>query len=176
MTPIERSGLMDFPAAIAPLEAAIGDPHAGLPEEVFLFVSRIAPLINVDLLIQDDAGRTLLTWRDDEFLGPGWHIPGGIIRYKETSAARIRACALQELGAEVSFDATPLLVLESIQPHRNRGHFISLLHRCRLLTPPDENLRAHESRLLAAGAWRWHQGPPPDLLEVHAPYTPFFRC
>ena len=167
---------MNFPAAIAPLEAAIGDPHTGLPEEVFLFASRITPLINVDLLIQDDGGRTLLTWRDDEFFGHGWHIPGGIIRYKETAAERIQACALQELGAQVSFEAAPLLVLETIRPHRSRGHFISLLYRCRLGAPPREDLRAADSHPPAAGAWRWHPGPPPDLLEVHAPYARFFRC
>jgi colanic acid biosynthesis protein WcaH len=34
-------------------------------------------------------GRTLLTWRDDESFGAGWHVPGGIIRYKETAADRI---------------------------------------------------------------------------------------
>lgn len=167
---------MNFPAAIAPLEAALGDPRQGLPEEVFLFASRITPLINVDLLIQDDAGRTLLTWRDDEFFGQGWHIPGGIIRYKETAAERIRACALQELGAEVSFDAAPLLVLETIRPHRSRGHFISLLYRCRLRTPPEENLRADGSHPPPPGAWRWHRGSPPDLLEVQAPYARFLRC
>ncbi|MCU1337571.1 MAG: hypothetical protein JWO19_3152 [Bryobacterales bacterium] len=167
---------MDFPATIAPLESAIGDPHQGLPEEVFLFASRITPLINVDLLIQDDAGRTLLTWRGDEFFGQGWHIPGGIIRYKETAADRIRACALQELGADVSFDPAPLLVLETIRPHRSRGHFISLLYRCRLQTPLNETLRADHSHPPAPGAWRWHQGSPPDLLEVHAPYAQFFRC
>ena len=34
------------------------DPTAGLPEDLFLFISRITPLVNVDLLIQDDAHRT----------------------------------------------------------------------------------------------------------------------
>ena len=69
-------------AMIAALEAEIGDPRHGLPEEVFRLVSRLTALINVDLLIQDEGRRTLLTWRDDEFYGAGWHIPGGIIRYK----------------------------------------------------------------------------------------------
>jgi ADP-ribose pyrophosphatase YjhB (NUDIX family) len=167
---------MNFPAAIAPLEAAIGDPRKSLPEEVFLFASRITPLINVDLLIQDHSGRILLTWRDDEFFGQGWHIPGGIIRYKESASQRIRACALQELGAEVSFNPAPLLVLETITPQRSRGHFISLLYRCRLLTPPGEDLRAADSQPPSAGAWRWHQDCPPDLLKVQAPYAPFFKC
>jgi ADP-ribose pyrophosphatase YjhB (NUDIX family) len=167
---------MTLRASVSALESALGDPRQGLPEDAFRFVSRITPLINVDLLIQDDGGRTLLTWRDDEYFGQGWHIPGGVIRYKETFAARIRACALQELGAEVSFEPSPLLVLETIRSHRNRGHFISLLYRCRLGTPPAENLRAADSYPPKGGAWRWHQGSPPDLLEVHAPYEQFFRC
>src|SRR5262245_58107346 len=93
---------------IATLESTLGDPRLGLPEDLFLFVSRLVPLINVDLLIQDGHGGTLLTWRDDEFFGSGWHVPGGIIRYKEAAADRIRACAREELGAEVSFEAVPL--------------------------------------------------------------------
>jgi ADP-ribose pyrophosphatase YjhB (NUDIX family) len=108
---------------------------------VFRFVSRVTPLINVDLLIQDDRSRTLLTWRDDEFFGAGWHVPGGIIRYKESAADRIHACAREELSAEVSAEAAPLLVSESIVEQR-RGHHISLLFRCRLLSPPDEARRA----------------------------------
>lgn len=162
--------------AVQILESAIGNPHQGLPEEVFLFLSRITPLVNVDLLIQDDAGRTLLTWRDDEFFGQGWHIPGGVIRYKQTAAECVAACARRELGAEVSFDAAPLLVQETISAQRTRGHFISLLYRCRLESTPDARLRAAETEAPGAGAWRWHREPPPDLLQVHAPYARFFQC
>ena len=45
---------MDDPLrrCIETLETAIGDPKRGLPENVFLFTSRITPLIAVDLLIQ----------------------------------------------------------------------------------------------------------------------------
>src|SRR5712691_7460393 len=135
----------DITSLVASLHDAIPDPRAGLPEEVFLFVSRITPLVNVDLLIQDDAGRTLLTWRDDESFGQGWHVPGGIIRYKQTTAESIRDCARRELDAEVTFDAEPLLVSDTIRPCRNRGHFVSLLYRCRLMTPPEPSRRA-ESR------------------------------
>lgn len=54
----------------------IPNAKQGLPQEVFYFVSELTPLINVDLLIKDKSGRTLLTWRDDKFYGPAWHIPG----------------------------------------------------------------------------------------------------
>ena len=169
---------MDLEATIAPLEAAIGDPRQGLAEEVFLFTSRITPLINVDLLIQDDARRTLLTWRDDESFGQGWHIPGGIIRYQQTTADSIQSCARRELGADVTFDAEPLLLSETIRPCRDRGHFISLLYRCRLATPPDPALRSesHSGANPLAGAWRWHQTCPPDLLPAQTQYARFFAC
>ena len=164
---------MNLHAALATIESVIGDPHQGLPEDVFLLVSRITPLVNVDLLIQDDGGRTLLTWRDDEFFGTGWHVPGGIIRYKDMAANRIQACALEELGANVVCDAAPLLVAESIQSQRNRGHLVSLLYRCRLLTPLDQNLRARSSPP-NPGQWEWHEGCPPDLLPVQTQYRRFF--
>jgi ADP-ribose pyrophosphatase YjhB (NUDIX family) len=164
---------VDLRELIATLESAVGDPRGGLPPDVFLFVSRLVPLINVDLLIQDDFGRTLLTWRDDEFFEAGWHIPGGIIRYKEAAVDRVRACAREELGAGISFDPVPLLVSETVLAQDSRGHFISLLFRCRLLSAPDEARRA-VSEQPRAGQWRWHDRCPPDLLAVQRPYTRFF--
>lgn len=42
-------------------------------------------MVNVDLLIKNvSSNETLLTWREDEYYGPGWHVPGGIVRFKET--------------------------------------------------------------------------------------------
>ena len=154
------------------LEAAVGDPRRGLPEDIFRFVSRVTPLINVDLLIQDDRARTLLTWRDDEFFGPGWHIPGGIIRYKESSAERVGLCAREELGAEVSSEPAPLFVFEDIGRQETRGHHVSLLYRCRLVTPLDEARRAAAPP--RPGQWRWHAWAPPDLIEEQRPYARFF--
>jgi ADP-ribose pyrophosphatase YjhB (NUDIX family) len=165
---------MHLSAAISILESALGDPREGLPSDVFLFVSRITPLINVDLLIQDERGHTLLTWRDDEFFGAGWHIPGGIIRYKETFADRLRACAREELGVDVSFEPAPLLVSETIRAQKSRGHFVSLLYRCGLLSPLDAARRAGP-HAPANGEWRWHDGCPPDLLDVQRHYAPLFH-
>jgi ADP-ribose pyrophosphatase YjhB (NUDIX family) len=161
---------MNIAAAIASLELAVGDARQGLPEDIFLLVGRLAPLINVDLLIKDNVGRTLLTWRDDEFFGTGWHIPGGIIRYKETTVDRIRACARTELGAEVEFDEVPILISECIRDRRDRAHFVSLLYRCFLRTAPKESLRAAQNPP-ARGEWLWHDHCPPDLLGAHAHYA-----
>ncbi len=163
---------MNAHACIAILESSLVDPGDGLPLDVFHFVSRITPLINVDLLIKDVRGRTLLTWREDEFFGGGWHVPGGIIRYKETRADRIHACAREELGAVVSFEPVPVAISEFIREHRTRGQFISLLYRCRLESPPDAARRAADGPA-HAGQWRWHEGVPPDLLEAHRVYARF---
>lgn len=159
------------------LEALVPDPARGLPEEVFLFISRMTPLVNVDLLIEDDADRVLLTWRDDGYSPPGWHLPGGIIRFKERAEARIRAVARLELNVDVDFDPAPLAVHELIDNRptfRERGHFISFLHRCRLLGPLNAERRfcpGHPSR----NAWMWHESYPESMIPVHGIYRSFFK-
>jgi len=150
------------------------DPLADrLPEELFLFVSRITPLVNVDLLIQDDRRRTLLTWRYDRFYGPGWHVPGGIIRFKETAADRIRIVAEDELGAVVEFDSTPILVQENLHASRQeRGHFVSLLYRCRLTSELGGHLRFSRGTPLP-DQWQWHEHCPDDLISDQQAYAAF---
>lgn len=168
MTPTEA----DIAQAIATLRAAIATPSEGLPEEIFLFASSITPLVNVDLLIRDEAGRTLLTWRHDAFYGPGWHVPGGIVRFKEDFTTRIAAVAARELGAEVDFAAPPLAIHEIFNRRRDvRGHFVSLLYACTLTTPPDET-RRFDPAAPRPGDWAWHCGAPPDLIAQHEIYRP----
>lgn len=155
------------------LESHVPDPRRGLPEAVFRFVTRLTPMVNVDLLVQHPERGTLLTWRDDGDHDRGWHVPGGIIRYKETSVDRIRAVARSELRAEVTFDERPLAVHELISPTlATRGHFISLLFRCSLASPLDE-ARAFDPQRPGADAWAWHRQAPADLIPVHGIYRPW---
>jgi ADP-ribose pyrophosphatase YjhB (NUDIX family) len=165
----------DVAPSINGLRSHIADPRSGLPEEIFLFVSSVTPLVNVDLLIKDDGGHTLLTWREDAFYGPGWHLPGGVIRFQESAADRIRAVARQELGVEVESGPAPAAVHEMIDAERReRGHSIALLYRCRLLTLPDEARRA-SSPQPAPGQWAWHEGCPANLIREHREYQRFFH-
>jgi ADP-ribose pyrophosphatase YjhB (NUDIX family) len=165
----------EISSALASLGDAVPAPRAGLPEELFLFVSSITPLVNVDLLIQDDAGQTLLTWREDDFYGPGWHVPGGVIRFQETAAERIQAVARQELEVEVEPDSAPVAVHEMIDSgRRERGHSIALLYRCRLLGPLSEARRATSSPP-RPGQWAWHQICPDNLLAEHRVYRQFLH-
>lgn len=156
------------------LEVFVQDPTNGLPEDIFLLISRLTPLVNVDLLIRNDQGQTLLTWRDDGHYPPSWHIPGGIIRFKETFAQRIHAVAALELGARVTFAELPLVVNQLIDPREKiRGHFVSFLYQCSLVTPPDPGMEfRHETP--KAGEWAWHSRCPENLLAVHKIYRSFF--
>lgn len=160
--------------AFAAIDAWVTKPEGGLPEELFLFFSRFMPLVNVDLLIQDERGRTLLTWREDEFYGAGWHVPGGIIRYKETAEERIRETVRRELGADVTFDPEPIAVEQWMEPkRRERGHFISLVYRCRLAGAPDEALHFVQGTP-RRDQWAWHEGCPADLIPAQIAYRRFF--
>lgn len=157
------------------IESRISAQTGDMPEEVFLFVSRITPLINVDLLIQDAAGRTLLTWRSDRFFGPGWHVPGGIIRYKEMAADRIRMVAKQELCAAVEFGPFPIYVHESTIPERrDRGHFISLLYKCRLTSELDQR-RRYTPDAPVPDQWLWHERCPENLIPEQRAYAAYMN-
>jgi ADP-ribose pyrophosphatase YjhB (NUDIX family) len=158
--------------AIRDLERHIGDPHHGLPEELFLFLSKITPLVNVDLLIRDERHRTLMTWREDVLYGAGWHLPGGIIRIGETAADRVRQVARRELNADVEFEGTPLVLTESIDPASPaRRHMIALLFRCRITGGLDECHHSPAGRPLA-GEWRWQDDCPADIIPAQQMYIP----
>ena len=159
---------------IPELESLIPEPQKGLPEPVFLLISRLTPLLGVDLLIQDSGGRTLLTWRDDKSYGPGWHVPGGILRFRESAENRIREVARLELGAQVEFDPAPILIHESIRHNtRNRAHIVSMLYRCRLVTPPEASLR-FDPTVLRPGQWQWHKSCPENLIREQKTYECYF--
>jgi colanic acid biosynthesis protein WcaH len=95
-----------------------------------------------------------------------------VIRYKEHAVERVVKCAETEVGAGVTFDPVAITVVETIQEARNRGHFISLLYRCRLTGEPDATMRAGD--VPERGQWRWFDGAPDNLLKVQDVYRQFF--
>lgn len=155
------------------LEASVGNAERGLGTELFLLISRLMPVVNVDLLVKDGQNRTLLTWRDDEVYGAGWHIPGGVIRFRETAVHRVREVARIELGTEVTFDPEPIYISEVINSECDaRGHSVSLLYRCTLAGAPADSLEYRGGRPVA-GQWKWHARCPPDLIPAQRDYERF---
>jgi colanic acid biosynthesis protein WcaH len=130
-------------------------------------------MVNVDLLIKDEKGRTLLAWRDDPYCGKGWHIPGGIIRFKETFEQRVQKVAQTEIGIDsIKFDSTPIDLNQIIIPHYQiRGHFISILYKCFLsgtFRPHNNGLRHDQPGFLS-----WHDGCPENLIPYHSIYRKY---
>jgi colanic acid biosynthesis protein WcaH len=159
--------------AIRCLLDSVPDRFTGLPQNIFYFVSQLTPLVNVDLLIKNNSGQTLLTWREDDYYGPAWHLPGGIVRFKETFDKRLYAVALQELRASIEFNPVPLTVQQKIHPHRDvRGHFISVLFSCRLTSDPDPKKR-YLNDMPKSGQWSWHDSAPKNLLSVHESFRQY---
>ncbi|MBU2540191.1 NUDIX hydrolase [Patescibacteria group bacterium] len=161
---------MDIRKAIKFLEKKIKNPSVGLPEEVFLFISKITPMINVDLLIKDEKGRTLLSWRDDKYQ-KGWHVPGGIIRFKEKAETRILKVAKQEIGAKIKFDHTPIAIYQLMAKQDTRGHFIYLLYKCFLSSRFPLKNRGLSSK--DPGYLKWHDTCPSNLLKVQKIYRKY---
>lgn len=152
------------------------NPEQGLGEELFLQISSLVPIINVDILVYNENGQFLLTKRDDSHCGKGWHIPGGCIRFKETCEDRIRKVALKELGImELIIDKDPIKVFEIIEhekrPIKNqneRAHFITLVYKCHV----DSSYQIDNKNLTEqdAGFIKWFDKLPKDLLPIQSCY------
>ena len=147
------------------------NPDVGLPEDLFNCVTRMTPIMNVDLLLRDSNNRLLLAWRDDEFSGQGWHIPGGIVRFNETLHYRVKKVAEIELGiieGEFSFNPDPIAYNEVFLHRETRSHFFSILYNCTL----DNGYEPCNSGLSKtdAGYLQWHDKCPDNMVKVHGMY------
>ena len=157
------------------LEKKIKEPKKGLPEEIFLLISRISPLIKLDLLIKNKKNQILLTWRQKGQVYPeGWHIPGGIIRYKEKFTDRLKKVAKNELNCKIKFSDNPIAVNQIFLNQKNRGHFISLLFNCKLVTNPSRKLE-YVKGIPNIGEWKWHTRCPKELIIPHKLYKKYFK-
>jgi ADP-ribose pyrophosphatase YjhB (NUDIX family) len=157
----------DLDALLASARKQVADPSRGLPDPVFRFVLQVTPMINVDLLVRNEKGEHLLSWREDAY-DKGWHVPGGIIRFNEPIPARIAAVAREELTASVSHADQPQHMHQFF--HR-RGHFISLLFLCRLASPVSDPALLHTGGTPRHGQLRWIAGVPRDIYKVHSAYA-----
>lgn len=163
--------------SLSNLRSQLENVEQALPEELFQFVSSVTPLVNVDLLIQDSPigkQRTLLTWREDDFYR-GWHLPGGILRFKEDFASRLNLVAKHELQSSIKSTSSIVEVNEKINPSRDiRGHFISILFRVTLTEEPPLHFHCEHLEMPRHGQWAWHHTVPKDLLLQHEVYRKYF--
>ncbi len=161
--------------AVRLLRNAELDARNGLNEELFLMISALTPIPNVDLLVVNEKNQLLLSRRNDPFFDKSWHIPGGCIRYGEELETRIQQTAMRELGSRVEFDREPIAVRNVLRKDnpdllhpRERGHHIAILYRCRLPEnyEPDNTGRSENDN----GYLKWFDRLPQDLLEIQHIY------
>lgn len=160
--------------SIQKIEDYVQDPKKGLPDSIFYLVGRLTPFINVDLLIQHPEHGVLLTWRDDLYSGSGWHIPGGIIRFREKMTDRVKEVARLELGASLQSIIGPIDVNEIIAPdQKDRSHFLSLLFSCELTEETYAML--YQKHLNYPKEIAFFRGCPDDILHWHKIYAKYIN-
>ena len=153
----------------------------GLGEELFMAVSTLVPIVNVDLLVYNSKGQFLLTWRDDPHCGIGWHVPGGCIRFKETFEQRIRKVAKNELSLTgFAFDKEPVKVFEIIDNNRReidnqneRAHFVALAYKC--YAPDTYEIDNQGKKEGDVGYIKWFDRLPDDFLSIQSCYKEILR-
>lgn len=157
--------------AVAILRQAKINSDDGMPTDLFLLVSSLVPLPNVDLLVVNRKNQLLLSRRNDQFYSKSWHIPGGCMRFNENFEKRIQETAKRELGCTVTFDENPLAVRNVIRgsngtlPHpRERGHNVAILFRCYL--PDDYQIDNGGRTEDDDGYLKWFDRLPEDFLEI----------
>ncbi len=161
--------------AVELLRNAAIDPKQGLPQPLFLLVSSLVPLPNVDLLVINEKNQILLARRNDPFFQKSWHIPGGCMRYGEEFDTRIQETARKELGCEVCYDRNPVAVRNVIRgPNpsqaypRERGHNVAILFRCRL--PGEHWIDNHGLGEDDNGYLKWFDTLPDDFMKIQEVY------
>lgn len=153
------------------------NPTEGLPQEVFEWISSMVPIANVDLLILNKKNEILLSWRDDEYYGKGWHIPGGCIRFKETIEERVQRTAETEIGTQVITNYVPIATKEVIVGKGQdlpikRAHHIAMLFECYL--PDDFEVTNDNRDEQTPGYLKWFDKIPNNILQVHEVYFDVF--
>lgn len=157
---------------ILKLEKKIKNPSKGLSDEVFLFLTRLTPMINVDLLIKDKKKGTLLSWRrPGEKYSAGWHIPGGIIRFRDSIKNRIKNVSKYELKSSLK-NIKFLGVFEIKLKQKNRSHFISLLYSGELASKVKKKM-FFKKGIKKEGDLKWFKKAPKNLIFPHKIYKKF---
>lgn len=167
-------------AAVKTLRQAKLDTDNGMPQELFLMLSGLVPLANVDLLITNEQGQILLTRRCDPWYQPSWHIPGGCMHYGEDFLHCVQQTAMRELGTKVIVSEVPVAVRNVIRGvdrskeyPRERGHNVAILFACRM--PESWEIDNGDKAEADDGYASWFDVLPEDFMEIQHVYSDVLR-
>lgn len=140
-----------------------------LPDDAFRQVVAATPLVSIDLVVEDEAGRVLLGLRTNRPARGCWFVPGGRIRKNERIEDALRRLGETELGRPLApADVRLLGVYEHFYEDSVFGdgpdtHYVVLAYGVRW--PADQEVRtdAQHERY----AW-WSRDKALASPEVHA--------
>lgn len=140
----------------------------------FLQVVKNAPLVSIDLMVQNEAGKYLLGMRLNEPAKGSWFVPGGRIHKNETLDQAFRRITLAELGVSFERQVAPLHGVYEHFYETNAGeqigfgtHYVVLAHRLQL-RESDLKLPEQEQHQV----WRWMSA---DAIRVDEQISKFSR-
>lgn len=150
------------------------DASNGIGEDLYQAVSQLVPSVSVELLVKStDRKSTLLIWREDEFYGPGWHVPGGVVRFKERLQQRVCKVAKNELNRDLASVDGPVGFHEMFNEDRDvRGHFLAFVFEVTLKHQPEKDRCAGDQP--EDGMWRWFDHCPDDLISNQRQLRTYF--
>ena len=148
-------------------------PKYGLGKRIFLILSQLTPITNVELIIKTSHNKSLLIFRDDEFYGPGWHLPGGVLRFKEKSSTRIIKTIENEIGvfSPKIQDIKLIGIFEIVNLKMIvRSHFISLIFKVTLEENANQFKDFNPHNEYLNGEVAAHVESPNNLIKEHLKY------
>jgi len=146
-----------------------------LAKQEFEEISSKSPIVNIDLLIQNEKKEILLSWREDEF-DIGWHFPGRCVRHQETLMIAAKKCLIDEIGVyDKNIDLFMIDYNEIINYERKiRAHFISFLYKYFLNSQTLLYIN-NDKKETNAGYLKWFYKMPNNLIDCHKEiYSQYF--
>jgi colanic acid biosynthesis protein WcaH len=113
---------------------------AYLSADDFKFIIKAAPLISIDLVIENPKGEILLGWRNNLPAKGYWFVPGGRIQKDEAFTRAFSRIVHAETGLTLALDDAVFLgIYEHLYPNENFSgdpsfgtHYIVLAYRIKL--------------------------------------------
>ncbi len=133
-----------------------------IPDVAYRQLHGIVPWPAVEVLIYDQEGRCLLTYRDDDF--KGWHIPGG---YMKPGEGYLDACHRHVRKENIVRDLKYALLIASYAWRHGEhpfGYPLSLICACRA-----------EGEISERPDLKWFREIPHDLIPQHRPFLKYFQ-
>lgn len=118
-------------------------------------VVRLAPLVSIDLIIEDDRGRVLLGMRTNEPARGFWFVPGGRILKNERIGHAFERVMKDELGIDADYSCAQFIgAFDHIydtnfaQQQGFGTHYVVLAHRVKLTDSVDISADNQHSELV----------------------------